>query len=340
MKARIFDSMAFTYLTIIALIAILQPSQETYLNSDWSFLSVLLALTIGLLISFILPQLKIISLGEFIFHSPTQKKHIPKNPVTWYRTFWFYQLTILLIVTCVVGSQMIQMNLYELTDLDGLRGAKRILIGLLHPNWSILPQGIMSILETIFIAFMATILAVPLAFVMSFLSAKNVMASSVLGIFIYMTLRTIANIVRSIEPLIWAIIFTVWVGIGPFAGMLALMFHSVAALTKQYSELVECVEEELVEAILSTGAKPLQVVWFAIVPQVLLPYVSFTIYRWDVNVRMATLVGIMGGGGIGTMLMQYLGQALWSEVSTLTLLIVIAVWSLDTASAHIREAIK
>src|SRR5690606_7818811 len=121
------------------------------------------------------------------------------------------------------------------------------------------------------------------------------------------------------------IIFSVWVGIGPFAGMLALMFHSVASLTKQYSELIESASEGPIEGIRATGANSTQVVWFAIVPQVILPYIAFTIYRWDINVRMATVIGLVGGGGIGTLLIQYQGQALWNEVGTLALLIVIVV---------------
>jgi phosphonate transport system permease protein len=147
-------------------------------------------------------------------------------------------------------------------------------------------------------------------------------------------------VTRSIEPLIWAIIFTVWVGIGPFAGMMGLMIHSIASLAKQYSEFIECVDDGPIEGILATGAKGMQVIWFAVVPQIVLPYISFTIYRWDINVRMATIIGLVGGGGIGTMLIQYQGQALWREVGTLALLIVIAVWVMDTASAYIREAIK
>ena len=159
---------------------------------------------------------------------------------------------------------MSQISFYELSDIDGLLGMRRIVIALFNPDWVILPEGMKAILETIFIAFMATLLAVPLAFIASFLCAKNVMGSTVLGFSVYMFLRTVFNITRSIEPLIWAIIFTVWVGIGPFAGMLGLMLHSVAALAKQYSELIECVEDGPIDGITSTGAKPLQVIWFAI----------------------------------------------------------------------------
>jgi phosphonate transport system permease protein len=100
------------------------------------------------------------------------------------------------------------------------------------------------------------------------------------------------------------------------------------------------VEDGPVEGIQSTGANALQVIWFAIVPQIVLPFISFTIFRWDINVRMATIIGLVGGGGIGTMLMNYQGQALWHEVGTLGLLIIAVVWAMDVASAQIREALK
>jgi len=156
----------------------------------------------------------------------------------------------------------------------------------------------------------------------------------------YIFLRTVLNIMRSIEALVWAIIFSVWVGIGPFAGMLALMIHSIASLTKQYSEMVETVYEGPIEGVQSCGANKLQTIWFAIVPQVMLPYISFTVYRWDINVRMATIIGLVGGGGIGTMLIKYQGQAMWPEVGTIIVVIAAVVWLMDLASAYIREALK
>jgi len=139
---------------------------------------------------------------------------------------------------------------------------------------------------------------------------------------------------------VWAIIFSVWVGIGPFAGMLALMIHSISSLTKQYSEMVETVSEGPIEGVMSCRASKLQTIWFAIVPQVVLPYISFTVYRWDINVRMATIIGLVGGGGIGTMLIKYQGQAMWPEVGTIIVVIAAVVWMMDQASAYIREALK
>ena len=338
LKIKIFDSISFGYLFIIALIVIFQPSEEIYSKLGEMFLFLIIALVVGFIISYFLSHFGVLSLGRIIFDRIARKTRSTDKSLR--KRFWQIHLLVLFFVTFVVGCYMSQISFYELSDVDGMLGMKRIIIALLNPDWVILPEGIRAILETIFIAFMATLLAVPLAFVASFLCAKNVMGSSVIGFSIYIILRTVFNVTRSIEPLIWAIIFTVWVGIGPFAGMLGLMIHSIAALAKLYSELIECVEEGPIEGIMSTGAKPLQVIWFAILPQVLLPYISFTIYRWDINVRMATLVGIMGGGGIGTLLVQSVGLGLWREVGCLTVLIVIAVWSLDTASTYIREALK
>lgn len=153
-------------------------------------------------------------------------------------------------------------------------------------------------------------------------------------------LRMSFNLTRSVEPILWAIIFSVWVSFGAFAGMLALAVHSIASLSKQYSEIVEGVESGPIEGIESTGAGPLQVVWFAVVPQVVLPYISYTIDRWDINVRMATILGFVGGGGIGAMLMEYQGQSRWPQVGCIIIVIATVVWIMDAFSAHVRNAIK
>jgi len=121
--------------------------------------------------------------------------------------------------------------------------------------------------------------------------------------------------------------------------MIALLVHSIASNAKLYSEAIESIEAGPVEAISATGANKVQIVWHAVVPQIILPFLSFTIYRWDINVRMATIIGLVGGGGIGTMLMQYQGLARWREVGLIVLMIAFVVWIMDYISAKIREAI-
>ncbi|MEZ6013593.1 MAG: phosphonate ABC transporter, permease protein PhnE [Planctomycetota bacterium] len=250
------------------------------------------------------------------------------------------------LATCLVGAltlivawRVTDTSLRELLSRNGLNGAKRIFLAILSPDWSILPLVIEETLVTIFMALQATLIAVPIAFVMSFPAARNVMRATHIGRLVYVASRLLFNFVRSIEALVWAIIFSVWVGIGPFAGMLALMVHSVASLVKLFSEQVENVEHGPIEAIEATGAGRLQVIWFAIVPQVVLPYLSFTIYRWDINVRMATIIGLVGGGGIGKLLIQYQGLAKWHAVGTIVIVIAVVVWLMDWLSSRLREAI-
>jgi phosphonate transport system permease protein len=94
------------------------------------------------------------------------------------------------------------------------------------------------------------------------------------------------------------------------------------------------------EALQATGANRLQVVWYAVVPQVVLPFLAFTIYRWDINVRMATVIGLVGGGGIGSLLIQEQMLARWTQVGSLAFLIFLVVWGMDYLSAKVREAIQ
>jgi phosphonate transport system permease protein len=194
-------------------------------------------------------------------------------------------------------------------------------------------------IETVFLALMGTTLAVVVAVPLSFLGAKNLMARGPIGASVYYLVRTIFNIARSIEPLILATVFAVWVGIGPFAGVLALGIHSIASLGKLYSEQIESIDPGPIEAITATGASMLQVVRYAVVPQIVPPFIAFTIYRWDINVRMSTVIGFVGGGGIGFLLMQYINLLQWKQAATAVWAITLVVAAMDYASAVVREKV-
>lgn len=336
-KRTIFDAIMFAYLFCVLVAAIARPTPSQLLDLSTNTLIFLGGGVLGAVLSLALNAKGLKTLGELLFEPPHKKAQGQETPAL--RQAWSWQLLIFLAVTFVVGSIMTKFSVSELLDEDGFAGAVRLFQGLASPDMTILPRAVLNIIETIFMAFMATSLAIPIAFVMCFFCAKNIMRSP-FAFGVYVVLRTFLNVTRSIEALIWAIIFSVWVGIGPFAGMLALMIHSVASLAKQYSEIVETVSEGPIEGIQSTGATKLQTIWFAIVPQVVLPFISFTIYRWDINIRMATIIGLVGGGGIGTLLIQYQGQAMWPQVGTIILVIAFVVWFMDTASAYIREALK
>ncbi len=299
---------------------------------------------VALILGALWTKLESNSIGKLLMIKTSPILRVQKKPEgvaqkPFFKTFSGVATVVVLLTTFIFGWNLTEMKFYSLLSVEGVSGATRIFSALLQPETSILPKVLSEMMETIFIAFMATAIAVPIAFFAAFFSARNLMSGSVLSRSVYGILRFIFNFTRSMEPVVWAIIFSVWVGIGPFAGMMALMLHSVSSLAKLYSEAIEGINAGPVEAIESTGAGRVQTVWYAVVPQVILPYLGFTIYRWDINIRMATIIGLVGGGGIGTLLMQYQGLARWNEIGMIVIVIASVVWFMDYLSARIREAI-
>ncbi|MGC9529065.1 MAG: phosphonate ABC transporter, permease protein PhnE [Candidatus Bipolaricaulaceae bacterium] len=191
---------------------------------------------------------------------------------------------------------------------------------------------------TIFMALVATILGAGVAFPLSFLGARNVMGFSPVGWGVYAVVRGFFNVFRSIETILWAVVFAVWVGWGtPLAGVLALTIHTIAALGKLYSEQVEGIDPGPVEAVVATGGSRLEVIRYAVIPQVVPSYWAFTLYRWDINVRMSTVIALVGGGGIGDLLFYYKNQGDWSKVGAVVMVIVAVVWLMDYLSGRMRE---
>ena len=348
-KILIFDSLLFTYsfcllffgaVTVLRWFGVLnlELNQEYFVEQmNTLVLGVAALMAVCIVKSLVAYKYGWSTVGGLLFASPQQKRIYGEIP--FFASAWGWHICISLLLTVFVSVRVTEASMTELLDQDGLQGAYRLWSGLTSPNWELLPKAIIQAIETIYIAFLATLIAIPIAFLLAFLAAKNLMRQS-WALSLYLILRLGLNISRSVEPLIWALIFTVWVGVGPFAGMLALMIHSVASLTKYYSEIIESVDDGPIEGIRSTGANHVQVVWYAIVPQIVLPYIAMTVYRWDTNVRMATVIGLVGGGGIGTLLIQYQGQAMWPEVGCIIAVIAVIVWLMDTASAFIREALK
>ncbi len=208
--------------------------------------------------------------------------------------------------------------------------------GPLRPTQNLL-LAIEKMIETIFLALMATFFGSILAVPLSFLAARNLMSGNTVLFAVYSVVRGLLNSVRSIDPLIWAMIAVTWVGLGPFAGTLALTLHTIASNGKLYSEAIENIEPGPIEAIQATGANWLQVIVYAIIPQIIPPFVSFTVYRWDVNIRSSTIIGAVGGGGIGLLLRQWINLADYSSAGIAVWLIALVVWALDYTSSRIRE---
>jgi phosphonate transport system permease protein len=190
--------------------------------------------------------------------------------------------------------------------------------------------------ETILLALMGTLFGVVFSVPLSFLGARNLMGGSAVGQAIYWCMRLIFTITRSIEVLIVGLIMVVIVGIGSYAGVLALVVHTIGSLGKLYSEAIESIDPGPVEAITATGANRVQTVLFGVIPQIVPEFLAITIFWWDHNVRMATVIGLVGAGGVGYLLIQYINLLQYQQAATVLWLIVIVVSAMDYASARIR----
>src|SRR2546427_347230 len=154
---------------------------------------------------------------------------------------------------------------------------------------------------------------------------------------IVIAVRFLSAVIRSIDVLIVVIIFGVLIGIGTAAGVVGLAFHNVGVLGKLYSEAIEGIDAGPLEAITATGANRFQVIWTAVLPQIVNPYISFTIYRLDANVRLAPILGYVGGGGIGVLLFQSIQLLQYGAAGLIIFMIVVTVAAMDFASAQIRK---
>ena len=205
------------------------------------------------------------------------------------------------------------------------------------PKLNTLPKLLISMNETVQISLLGTLIAVLLSFPLAFAASKNLTKGTRLGLVLYGTTRFIFNITRAFPPFILAIILVIMVGPGPFPGVLALGLHSIGMLGKLFSEAIEGVDPAPVEAVRATGASNFLIVWYGILPQVVPQFLAYSLYRWDINIRMSIILGIVGAGGIGFLLDQYIRQFQYSQASTCFLIILVAVTVLDYASAYFRE---
>ena len=202
---------------------------------------------------------------------------------------------------------------------------------------SVVGGMVKDLIVTVMQAFMATTLGALIAFPFSFLAAKNLTGANPFTKILFYASRSLFNVLRSIEALLYVAIFVFWVGIGPFAGMLALAITSFALIGKLFSEAIENIDSGPIEAVNATGANVFQMIRFAVLPQIIPPFVSYLIYQWDINIRMATIIGFAGGGGIGLTLLTYFGSLQYHKAGTVVLGIVLIVAAMDFTSAKIRE---
>jgi phosphonate transport system permease protein len=194
---------------------------------------------------------------------------------------------------------------------------------------------------TIFMALLSTSIATVVAAPLSFLAASNITKRGCAGSGVYYIARSFFNIIRSYEPMVMASVFAFWLGFGPFAGSLALTVVTIASLGKLFSEAVEGIDRGPIEALQATGANRWQVVRYAVIPQIVPDFISFIIYHWDINVRISTIIGFVGGGGIGYYLSQQINSMIgYHKAGTAIWAIVIVVWAMDFLSSEVRKRLN
>ena len=227
--------------------------------------------------------------------------------------------------------------------VNGVPNMVRFIQDAFPPDWSVLPDVFTQTVLTIQIALISTIIATIIALPLAFLAAMDLRRSVPLNRFLLIPLKWVSrfffNLVRSIDTLIFALIFVFAVGIGPFPGMLALAIHSVGMLGKLFLEVIQSIDSGPVEALEAVGAGRLATKRWAVVPQVLPMFVSYFIYRFEINIRVAVVLGLVGAGGIGFLLNTYMGLGQFQRVSVVVASILVLVLSLDYLTTWLRRKV-
>ncbi|RUM98420.1 phosphonate ABC transporter, permease protein PhnE [Pseudaminobacter arsenicus] len=204
--------------------------------------------------------------------------------------------------------------------------------GFLRPDFSQWRYYIEEMLITIQIALWGTFLAAVFAVPFGILSARNLAPW-----YVVQPVRRVMDACRSIHELVFAVLFVVAVGLGPFAGVMALFIHTTGILAKLFSEAVEAIDARPVEAIRATGASRLQEIIFGVVPQVMPLWTSYALYRFESNVRAATVLGVIGAGGIGQVLFEAIRGFYYPQASAMLIIMLITVSLLDLLSQRLRK---
>ncbi len=261
---------------------------------------------------------------------PEWRRHNPRrNLVRWFG--W-----LLLVALFVFCWQVMTKDTIWAFVWDAPQQAADIGSRMMPPRWSYLHELWRPLWDTLAIATLGTLLALVFAVPVAFLAARNTTPSALL-------VRPLALFVivssRSINSLIWALILVTILGPGVLAGIIAIALRSIGFIGKLLYEAIEEIDVAQVEAIEASGASPAQVMDYAIVPQIMPAFAGITVFRWDINIRESTVVGLVGAGGIGLNLEASLNTLAWSQVSLLLVVILATVLLSEWVSAKVRHAI-
>lgn len=239
----------------------------------------------------------------------------------------------LTLVFCVWAFRAVEFSWSRLHE--GIPYMGDFLSRMFPPDWEILSQVLEETLLTIQLAWVATLIAAVISIPVGFLAAANVLKNPWLR---RLTLFFL-NADRAIDALILALFFVSAVGLGPFPGTLALAVHSVGMLGKLFADAIESIDPGPVEALESAGAGRLSTIRWAFLPQLAPHFISYFLFRFELNVRVAVVLGLVGAGGIGFLLTQYMRLFQYQKVATVILVILVLVMCVDFISSRLRRAV-
>ncbi|MDQ0215152.1 phosphonate transport system permease protein [Oikeobacillus pervagus] len=238
---------------------------------------------------------------------------------------------ILIFILVWLSGKQIDFSITEL--MEGLPNMWELLIQLLPPDWSYFKEVTNPMLETIRMAIVGTTIGGLLAFFLAMLAAKNVFSYP----WITGPTRFILNLIRTLPELLLASIFVAVFGIGPIPGIFALTFFSLGIIAKLFYESIEAIDPGPMEAMTAVGANKVKWIMFGVVPQVMSSFVSFFLYAFEINIRAAAVLGLVGAGGIGLYYEKTLGFFQYDRVSTIIIYTLLVVLVIDYCSTKIRE---
>jgi phosphonate transport system permease protein len=248
-----------------------------------------------------------------------------QKPRSW--TGWLVLLMILaLLAGSWEGADMRPMSLIR----DSANMAS-FLSDFFPPNFRDWDVYLREMIITIQVAVWGTALAIVLSIPFGLLCASNITP-----VYVHQPMRRLMDAFRAVNEMVFALLFIVAVGLGPFAGVMALFISTTGTLAKLFSEAVEAIDPQPVEGIRATGANPLEEIVYGVIPQVLPLWISYSLYRFEANVRGASVLGIVGAGGIGQVLWEVMRGFQYAETCALLIILIVSVSIIDFISAKIR----
>jgi phosphonate transport system permease protein len=202
---------------------------------------------------------------------------------------------------------------------------------MLPPDLSVIGNGVTGAIQTLQIAVVGTAVSALLALPLGFAAARNVSPP-----WLFYSARSVLNVFRAIDTLVYALFFVAAVGLGPFPGVLAVVAYTVTVLAKLYSEAIEAIDPGPVDAVDAAGATRLQVLRWGVLPQLVPQFLSFALYRFETNIRAAAILGFVGAGGIGFYIQTYLRTLNYPAASAVLLVLIALVMLVDFTSSRIR----